>query len=104
MVDFFFGEAAFARPSNTQRVNQGEKVVERWIAPGGTGHTIDLGLWQTRPAGGTWTEPQFRGWGGSRQGRFAAVVFAEETTYSGSDLDAYLYPLVGKWRRGNFCL
>jgi hypothetical protein len=33
--------------------------------PGGTGHTIDLGLWQTRPTGGTWTEPQFRGWGGS---------------------------------------
>lgn len=33
--------------------------------PGDTGHTIDLGLWQTRPAGGTWGEAQFRGWGGS---------------------------------------
>ena len=33
--------------------------------PGGTGHTIDLGLWQSRPAGGTWGEAQFRGWGGS---------------------------------------
>lgn len=33
--------------------------------PGGTGHTIDLGLWQARPAGGSWNEAQFRGWGGS---------------------------------------
>ena len=33
--------------------------------PGGTGHTIDLGLWQSRPAGGSWNEAQFRGWGGS---------------------------------------
>jgi hypothetical protein len=33
--------------------------------PGDSGHTIDLGLWQTRSAGGTWGEAQFRGWGGS---------------------------------------
>jgi hypothetical protein len=33
--------------------------------PAGTGHTIDLGLWQARPAGGSWNEAQFRGWGGS---------------------------------------
>lgn len=33
--------------------------------PGNTGHTIDLGLWQSRPAGGTWATAQFRGWGGS---------------------------------------
>src|SRR4030095_16689413 len=28
-------------------------------------HTIDLGLWQARPKGGTWGRKQFRGWGGS---------------------------------------
>lgn len=33
--------------------------------PGGSGHTIDLGLWQARRGGGNWVEPQFRGWGGS---------------------------------------
>ncbi len=33
--------------------------------PGGTGHTIDLGLWQARRGGGNWVEPEFRGWGGS---------------------------------------
>lgn len=33
--------------------------------PGGGGHTIDLGLWDARPAGGTWGVRQFRGWGGS---------------------------------------
>ena len=33
--------------------------------PGGGGHTIDLGLWDARPAGGTWELRQFRGWGGS---------------------------------------
>ena len=33
--------------------------------PGNTGHTIDLGLWQSRPAGGRWNVAQFRGWGGS---------------------------------------
>jgi hypothetical protein len=33
--------------------------------PGGSGHTIDLGLWQARPSGGSWGVREFRGWGGS---------------------------------------
>ena len=33
--------------------------------PGGSGHTIDLGLWHARRPGGGWYEAQFRGWGGS---------------------------------------
>lgn len=33
--------------------------------PGNSGHTIDLGLWQTHPAKATWGVGQFRGWGGS---------------------------------------
>jgi hypothetical protein len=33
--------------------------------PGNVGHTVDLGLWQARAAGGTWGVAQFRGWGGS---------------------------------------
>ncbi len=28
-------------------------------------HTVDLGLWEARPAGGDWGPAQFRGWGGS---------------------------------------
>src|SRR4051812_19753735 len=44
VVDFFFGEAAFPRPSDPEGVNQSEKVVERRIAPGGTRHTMIQGL------------------------------------------------------------
>jgi len=33
--------------------------------PGNIGHTVDLGLWQSRPAGASWGVAQFRGWGGS---------------------------------------
>ncbi|MEW6268930.1 MAG: CehA/McbA family metallohydrolase [Thermodesulfobacteriota bacterium] len=33
--------------------------------PGNIGHTVDLGLWQSRAEGGTWGVDQFRGWGGS---------------------------------------
>jgi hypothetical protein len=33
--------------------------------PGNSGHTIDLGLWETRADGGGWGVRQFRGWGGS---------------------------------------
>ncbi|HEY8514804.1 MAG TPA: CehA/McbA family metallohydrolase [Candidatus Binatia bacterium] len=39
-----------------------------WDRPEGdvsVGHTIDLGLWEPRPPGGTWGVEQFRGWGGS---------------------------------------
>src|SRR5262245_4609091 len=38
-----------------------------WDEPeGGTQrHTVDLGLWDARPARGTWGPKQFRGWGGS---------------------------------------
>jgi len=43
-VDFFFGEAAFARPSNAQGVNQSEEIVEGRITPGGTGHARIEGL------------------------------------------------------------
>lgn len=40
VCDLFFREAAFARPTKTERVNQREKSVERRIAPGRTGHTM----------------------------------------------------------------
>jgi hypothetical protein len=33
--------------------------------PGGSGHTIDLGLWEAAPEGRSWDEREFRGWGGS---------------------------------------
>jgi hypothetical protein len=56
----------FAVPAGTTSV----RVKYCWDSPegptpGGSGHTIDLGLWEARPAGGTWGVRQFRGWGGS---------------------------------------
>ena len=44
MGDFLLGEAAFARPSDSESVNQSEQVVERGIAPGGVGHARVKGL------------------------------------------------------------
>jgi hypothetical protein len=53
----------FEVPAGTTQV----RVKYCWDAPesGSLSHTIDLGLWEARPAGGTWGRKQFRGWGGS---------------------------------------
>jgi hypothetical protein len=53
----------FVVPPGTTQV----RVKYCWDQPesGSLGHTIDLGLWDARPAGGTWGRKQFRGWGGS---------------------------------------
>jgi len=53
----------FVVPPDTTQV----RVKYCWDEPesGSLRHTIDLGLWEPRPAGGTWGRKQFRGWGGS---------------------------------------
>lgn len=53
----------FTVPPGTTQV----RVKYCWDEPesGDLRHTIDLGLWDARPAGGTWGPKQFRGWGGS---------------------------------------
>ena len=53
----------FTVPPDTTQV----RVKYCWDEPesGSARHTIDLGLWDARPAGQTWGRKQFRGWGGS---------------------------------------
>src|SRR5262245_20444500 len=58
--------APFDVPAGTTAV----RVKYCWDDPEGptasnARHTIDLGLWDARPAGDTWGPAQFRGWGGS---------------------------------------
>lgn len=55
----------FEVPDGTTQVRVKYCWDEPEASPDGSKHTIDLGLWQPGPVGGRWTEPQFRGWGGS---------------------------------------
>ena len=74
----------FTVPSGTTQV----RVKYCWDEPdsGSLRHTIDLGLWDARPAGETWGRKQFRGWGGSSHPDVAITRqgFSSEADYGAS--------------------
>jgi len=52
----------FEVPAGTTQV----RVKYCWEGPNGPNrHTVDLGIWDAREGEAPWSEPQFRGWGGS---------------------------------------
>ncbi len=74
----------FDVPAGTTAV----RVKYCWDQPesGSSRHTLDLGLYQPRPAGsqGIWGEPEFRGWGGSSHPdvTLSAEGFSTEAQYT----------------------